>query len=531
MPLFLRQSTASQEVPLGYFVASDDGDTAETGLTINASDIKIWKTGATALAEKNSGGATHIAGGIYYGVLDATDTNTIGPLVIFVHVSGALAVRVECCVLDEAVYDVLFGTVALTTGGAITVTSGRVNADLTHIATAAVSTSTAQLGVNAVQAGGTAWGSGAITNGSIANDAFTASKFHADVTTELQSGLATAAALTTLTDRVGTPSDLGGGATVAANLATIEAQTDDIGAAGAGLSAVPWNAAWDAEVQSECADALSAYGAATSTHVSAVETDTQDIQARLPAALVGGRIDSNMGAISSDATAADNLEAALDGTGSVTITAALTGNITGNVSGSVSSVSGSVGSVAAGGISASSFAAGAIDATAIATDAIGANELAASAVSEIQSGLSTLDASGVRTAVGLAAANLDTQIATLNALIDTEVAAIKTKTDQLTFTSANKVDATLQAAADLATAVGQKVADIVLRRLAANIEASANGDTLGTSSLYGVLMRAEKSDTTTHVGKMTVFKTDGTTELGQIDITVDDTAQDITGFG
>src|SRR5574343_461235 len=76
-----------------------------------------------------------------------------------------------------------------------------------------------------------------------------------------------------------------------------------------------------------------------------VETDTADIQSRLPAALVGGRIDANVGAISSDATAADNLEAALDGTGSVTITAAITGNITGNLTGSVGSVTGAVGSV------------------------------------------------------------------------------------------------------------------------------------------------------------------------------------------
>lgn len=43
----------------------------------------------------------------------------------------------------------------------------------------------------------------------------------------------------TLLTRVGTPSDLGGGATVAANLADIEGQTDDIGAAGAGLTAIP----------------------------------------------------------------------------------------------------------------------------------------------------------------------------------------------------------------------------------------------------------------------------------------------------
>lgn len=41
-----------------------------------------------------------------------------------------------------------------------------------------------------------------------------------------------------LESRIGTPSDLGGGATVAANLADIEAQTDDIGAAGAGLTAL-----------------------------------------------------------------------------------------------------------------------------------------------------------------------------------------------------------------------------------------------------------------------------------------------------
>jgi hypothetical protein len=42
-------------------------------------------------------------------------------------------------------------------------------------------------------------------------------------------------------------------------LDAILADTDVIGAAGAGLTAVPWNAAWDAEVQSECTDALNGY--------------------------------------------------------------------------------------------------------------------------------------------------------------------------------------------------------------------------------------------------------------------------------
>ena len=104
----LKQSTASQEIPLGRFVDSTDGDTEETGLTIANTDIKLWKNGATTLANKNSGGATHIANGVYYAVLDATDTDTLGPLKIFIHVSGALDVQLECVVYPAIVYDALF---------------------------------------------------------------------------------------------------------------------------------------------------------------------------------------------------------------------------------------------------------------------------------------------------------------------------------------------------------------------------------------------------------------------------------------
>lgn len=43
------------------------------------------------------------------------------------------------------------------------------------------------------------------------------------------------------------------------NIDDIETDTAVIGALGAGLTNIPWNAAWDAEVQSECADALNAY--------------------------------------------------------------------------------------------------------------------------------------------------------------------------------------------------------------------------------------------------------------------------------
>ena len=54
----------------------------------------------------------------------------------------------------------------------------------------------------------------------------------------------------------------------------ILADTAVIGAAGAGLSAVPWNSAWDAEVQSECTDALNAYDPPTKTEMDSAFSTT-----------------------------------------------------------------------------------------------------------------------------------------------------------------------------------------------------------------------------------------------------------------
>ena len=136
MSIRLKQSTASQEIPLGYFVDSGDGNTEETGLTIANTDIKLWKAGASTLANKNSGGATHISNGIYYCTLDATDTNTLGPLVVFVHVSGALPVRVECEVLAANIYDSLIADTDELQVHANEITAGLITASA--IATGAV---------------------------------------------------------------------------------------------------------------------------------------------------------------------------------------------------------------------------------------------------------------------------------------------------------------------------------------------------------------------------------------------------------
>lgn len=105
MAVALKQSTASQEIYLGVFVDEVDGYTVETALTIANTDIKLGLNGGTTLTNKNSGGATHISGGIYSAVLDATDTATLGPIMIYVKVAGARFVSLECCVYAANVYD------------------------------------------------------------------------------------------------------------------------------------------------------------------------------------------------------------------------------------------------------------------------------------------------------------------------------------------------------------------------------------------------------------------------------------------
>jgi len=106
----LKQSTASQEILLGPFLDDDDGVTQKTGLTIANTDIKIFKAGGTTLGNKNSGGATEIATGFYYATLDATDTDTLGPLVIVVQMTDCLCVRHEFNVVSAAYYDWVYGS-------------------------------------------------------------------------------------------------------------------------------------------------------------------------------------------------------------------------------------------------------------------------------------------------------------------------------------------------------------------------------------------------------------------------------------
>lgn len=81
-----------------------------------------------------------------------------------------------------------------------------------------------------------------------------------------------------LESRIGTPSNLGSGATVAANLVDIEGQTDDIGAAGAGLTALATQASVniiDDFLDTEVAAIL----AAVDTEVAAIKAKTDNLPA------------------------------------------------------------------------------------------------------------------------------------------------------------------------------------------------------------------------------------------------------------
>lgn len=84
---------------------------------------------------------------------------------------------------------------------------------------------------------------------------------------------------------------------VATEVAAILVDTAEIGAAGAGLTAVPWNASWDAEVQSEVTDALNVYDPPTKAELDAA---VAPLATAANLATVAGYLDTEIAAILAD---------------------------------------------------------------------------------------------------------------------------------------------------------------------------------------------------------------------------------------
>jgi len=134
--------------------------------------------------------------------------------------------------------------------------------------------------------------------------------------------------------------------------------------------------------------------------------------------------------------------------------------------------------------------------------------------------------------IGVAGAGLtalgDTRLANLDAAVTTRSshsAADVWSVGTRTLTSFGTLVADIWAG--ITAAAAAKIADIVLRRTTANVEASSDGDTISGRSLYGAVARlAHKVSVSGSI--LTVKKSDDATTLTTADLTTDATADPIT---
>ena len=263
---WLKQSTAT-DVELGPFVDSTDGVTAETGLTISQADCQLIKNGGAAAQKNDATSASHLAGGHYKVPLNTTDTNTLGRLRLYVNESGAVPVWRDFMVVPSNVWDSLFGADKL-----------QVHADEIT--------------------------AGLITAAAIATGAIDADALATDAVTEIQGGLATAAALTTIDDFLDTE--------IAAILAdTNELQTDWVNggrldllidAIKAKTDNLPSDPADDSDIDTQLAT-IAGY---LDTEIAAIKAKTDLIPAS-PAA-VGSAMTLSAGAITAAVIATDAID-------------------------------------------------------------------------------------------------------------------------------------------------------------------------------------------------------------------------------
>lgn len=402
---WLRQST---EITLrvGPYVDATDGVTAETGLAGAATEIS--KAGGAYATGPTLG--THDAEGWYPVTLTTSHTDTLGELRIKGQDSATHApVWERWQVVPAAVYDAMIaGNVTLgvnvsQVGGVTadhdsaghldvrlapgiahgssdtTIAFGSSDTTIPVVLTAgsggatgvvsitgssgATGVSIASIGGNAVQYFGTVAGASVSWSGNMSVGNLTASgtisRGGTDLST-LTAAQANAEADTALSDAGVTSTRMGyvdnlqnGNVALESTAQSILTDTAEIGTAGAGLTALPWNAAWDAEVQSEVADGLAAFWTSPATLVDLVWDEPTSGHAT---AGTTGKALTDAGS-AGDPWSTDIQSGGYSGNqaGAIVYTNLDTtvssrgvydgGDITGNLSGSVGSVTGAVGSV------------------------------------------------------------------------------------------------------------------------------------------------------------------------------------------
>lgn len=200
---FLRQST-SVDVGIGPFLDETDGRTAETALTLTQPDIRLKKNAGNWAQKAAAQTLTHEENGWYELTLDATDTDTVGILLVAVNESGALPVWREFQVVEEAVYDRDYAAASTgivgtaQTGDSFARLGAPVGASISADVAAVKGVLPAALVGGRVDASVGAMAANVLTATAINADAITAAKVAADVTTEITAGLATAASIAAL---------------------------------------------------------------------------------------------------------------------------------------------------------------------------------------------------------------------------------------------------------------------------------------------------------------------------------------------
>lgn len=434
---YLKQST-SVDVGVGPFLDETDGKTAETALTITQPDIRLKKNGGAWAQKAAAQTLTHEENGWYEVTLDATDTDTIGILLVAVHESGALPVWMEFHVLAANVYDSLFG--AATDKLDVNVeewNTTAVPAEHTAgypIVTIKDGTGTGEINTNAGAVALVDTVTTLTNLPAITSNWLTAAGLATDAVTEIRDAI-TGGAYALSTDANGRVRIVDGTAAgeidtasglvqiTAAQIDQIVDETwDELSADHVGAGSIGERV--------ERLDVIASGGSGGLTNARAVLLDNLD--AAVSSRLIGTTTGSGFTAVPwnaawdaevqsevDDALVAQRLDELLNADS----------DIDGAAPPTVGSVFHELMSKTTG-----SF-------TFVQTDdSLEAIRDRGDAAWITATGFSTLTQADVRTAVGLASANLDTQLAAIDDFLDTEVAAIKAKTDQLVFTTANRVD-------------------------------------------------------------------------------------------
>lgn len=593
--IIARQSTA-RTVTIGP-VLDADGVAVTDGVV---GDFKISKNGGAPAALNGSATLTHRHTGHYSLALTASDLDTVGQAEIVIDDTVNACPMKEITVIEEVIYDALFAASANAfagSAGSTTLGSGAITAAV--IATGAIDADA--IADNAIDAGALA--ADCITAAKIANGAIDAATFAADVDAEILSYLVDdatridASALNTASGAIGSN---GSGLTEA-------------GGTGDHLTAVPWNASWDAEVQSEVDDALvaqkldhlvavadaddvadnsiiaklaskgatadwstfvnttdsleairdrgdTAWTTATgfSTHSAAdvwsvatrvLTAGTNIVLAKgtgvtgfndLSAAQVNTEVDTALTDIGLDHL----LAASVTGT-DVTDNSIVAKLVSKSATADWDSYTNTTDSLEAlrdrgdaAWVTATGFSTHtAADVWAAGTRTLTAGTNIVLAKGTGVTGFTDIDAAGVRTAVGLASANLDTQLADLPTVAEFEartlvaadyfdpatdtVANVTSVGTVTTLTNLPAITSNWLTAAGVASDAANEIADAVLSRNVSNVEASAAEHTLCTIVLAS--LESSRSGTT-----WTVKRTDGSTTHATKTLTVDANANPVT---